>query len=518
MPYIININTVSDLDIVWADTNDTEQLDVKQLEEQYEIITICGVNNNEFIDYQILNRTQCLEICQCTLDLSQIKGHINYIGLKNCTGINSFSECCINTVYFQDVNLQVSQLKQLKLNQLSIKLTGEQSLDFYNCYQLNCSLSHLILTKVKSIDLRIMKGNWNTVVFDDCTFCGTVENSQFQVNSVELSITEKDYQNNLISLQNLKCEYFSLQQIEQDTPQDFDFLYMSNENNQKTDITANFLNSTINLSKMASNWHNISLRNCKLLGDPNTYLNTFAGTSFYLLFDELCSDVDLNPFVGIQTKLIFEFRSIQVDYKMVQKCKPEFLTIQNTKIDLDKLCGTWDTIILENCVLNQVEYSSRKIIANDIKLIDIPDLDSDLLRYFVPQRLKINGTKQILQFPDVKELTILRSYICVTKPNYTVEHLTLSSVVFVKFSVLQLCALESLSINLSSAEPQFQIKEKQIKFLKCKQNFKSLAMQLHQQIDSEQNRIQHKNNQINRLNSLFDQIQTRLAAIRPNEE
>ncbi|CAL6047347.1 Hypothetical_protein [Hexamita inflata] len=106
MPFRIQTNN-SCLELVWSN-NDKDGIDFKELKDIYTSIDIYGDSN--FFDYQILNRysrSEVLLITNCTIDLSNIQGHMNSVSLIQCQCINDFSKESI----IIDLNIEDSQIQ-----------------------------------------------------------------------------------------------------------------------------------------------------------------------------------------------------------------------------------------------------------------------------------------------------------------------------------------------------------------------------------------------------------------------
>ncbi|CAL6005252.1 Hypothetical_protein [Hexamita inflata] len=178
MPFVI-IENGQHLEISWSEDENAQNIDANVLNEYYDYIAVDGQDNIEFTDYQILIRTQSLGITGCTVDLSKIAGHIKYVSFNKCKCINSFSEVmCIKELHIYDVQLQVTQLTQLNVDQIFVKISDEAKFDYYNCCQLQGKLNSLTLINQK-VDLNLLQGSWNSVHFENCEFIGQVNNNKF---------------------------------------------------------------------------------------------------------------------------------------------------------------------------------------------------------------------------------------------------------------------------------------------------------------------------------------------------
>ncbi|CAL6036822.1 Hypothetical_protein [Hexamita inflata] len=502
MPFTILTND-STLEINWSDDDSATKLNIDQLNQDYEMININGANNNEFFDYQILNRTKSLGIYQCVIDLSQIKGHINYISLTECTCLNNFSECSTNYLYIQDAKLKVTQLKLIQIEYLSTSFTEKFQFDLYNCNELTYKLNNLSLIK-QNIDLTQLQGSWKVVQFDNCIFSGQVDNNLFKAKDVNLMINEENCRNNLDALENLVCNQFYLSQTEHDDLQHqiFPSLTMSNENNQKFEIFAYFENSTIDLSKISPNWHNLSFFNCKLIGDSSTYISKFTRTAIDIKCNQQYGAFDLNPLQGIEAILDLEFANNQIDLQLLQECKPAKVKLFNYKLDIESLCGTWNILWLQQCNIQQTEIST-KVVANQIRLSTLNSLDSTLFNYFVTQKFEVTQTTKVTSYPNACELAVTCSSLNITQANDTIKHLSLNDVELVRFSILQLRSLESFNINTARDDPSYKTKECILSFLRHKKKNANRIKNFETRIINEQKRINAKIIRVERLKNCF---------------
>ncbi|CAL5997667.1 Hypothetical_protein [Hexamita inflata] len=436
MPFTIQTNE-SFLDIIWTDDTSAKQINLEDIKEEYNQINIDGMNN-EFENYSIFNRTNSLSINNCSLDLSQIQGNISYISLTRCACYNNFSECSTIQLFLQDVNLKAKQIKLLKADSISVYLNEDTQVDLSNYNELTFKLDTLLLNRMK-IDVTLLAGCWNSVNFENCVFSGQVDNSLFQAQTVNLKITEINYRNNLENLEKLSCAWFYLSQAERDEDchQVYTDLAMSNEQNQKSNLYVEFCNSTINLCSMSAIWHNITFINCKLIGNhANIFNSTFDGTQLHILCFEQCLNFDLNPLIGLQVQILnLKFENILIDFKLLQECKPQYLTLMKyQQLDVEDLFGTWNNLQIQQS--NFINTNTNKlIIATQLILIDMSNLDL-AYKYFISQKVKIRKTKTITSYPNACELAVTCSSLNITQANDTITHLSLNEVVLVRFSVL----------------------------------------------------------------------------------
>ncbi|CAL5997665.1 Hypothetical_protein [Hexamita inflata] len=370
------------------------------------------------------------------------------------------------------------------------------------------------------IDVTLLAGCWNSVNFENCVFSGQVDNSLFQAQTVNLKITEINYRNNLENLEKLSCAWFYLSQAERDEDchQVYTDLAMSNEQNQKSNLYVEFCNSTINLCSMSAIWHNITFINCKLIGNhANIFNSTFDGTQLHILCFEQCLNFDLNPLIGLQVQILnLKFENILIDFKLLQECKPQYLTLMKyQQLDVEDLFGTWNNLQIQQS--NFINTNTNKlIIATQLILIDMSNLDL-AYKYFISQKVKIRKTKTITSYPNACELAVTCSSLNITQANDTITHLSLNEVVLVRFSVLQLRSLESFNINTARDDPSHKTKECILSFLRHKKKNARRIQNLETRIINEQKRINVKTIRVERLKNCFNDCQVLQRICQDNE-
>ncbi|CAL6005286.1 Hypothetical_protein [Hexamita inflata] len=501
MPFTIVTND-DYLEINWTDDDKVTTININEIKEKYTSINIDGQNNNEFEFCQILNRTNSLIICQCTINLAQIKGNISYISITNCTCLNCFSECATQMLYLQDVKVNTVQLEQLKIGQLNCSFTGITEFDLYKCNQLTCKLISLQLAN-QQINLAQLMGSWRQVYLNNCILKGQVDNNLFQAQMVNLMINEENCRNNLDSLENFVCEQFSLSQTEHETAQIYPNLAMSNTNNQKTNMSAQFENATIDLNKLSSNWNQIQFINCNLVGNPRKYNSQFTGTTIFIQCNQNSGTFDVNPLIGIEATLYLEFANQIIDFQCLQECKPKQVKLKKYKLDIDQLCGSWNILWLLQCNITQSE-TTKKVIAKIVKLSNFQYFDSTIFNQIEAQKLEIYSTKVSQSYPTVSEFVVNRSSLNITELNNTITHLSFNDVELVRFSILHLLSLESFNFNIANENPSYKTKEEIVKYLRHKKKNARRIQNLETRIINEQKRINVKTIRVERLKNCFE--------------
>ncbi|CAL6005212.1 Hypothetical_protein [Hexamita inflata] len=366
MPFVI-IENGQHLEIAWSDDENAQNIDANILNESYDYIAVDGQDNIEFTDYQILIRTQSLGITGCTVDLSKIAGYIKYVGFNKCKFINSLCslELCTKDLYIDNVQLQVSQVNQLKVDNLYVTVSDQTQFDYYNCYKLKAKINRLTLIN-QQVDLNLLQGCWDSVHFENCEFIGQVNNNKFKVQSVGVIINEQNSENNQTSLENLVCEYFSLSQQENNEQQHIE-LIMTNNNYQKQSMSAQFQKCVCDLSLIQGLWDLIVFHNCELIGKPNTYKAKFAN-SINIKLDQQCSQIDFSALYDVESKITITLQNINVDLSLVSKCKPFCLNLNNCSADFNQFAGNWSILTINNCIFNQTSIliSFGSIVAEKI--------------------------------------------------------------------------------------------------------------------------------------------------------
>ncbi|CAL6036886.1 Hypothetical_protein [Hexamita inflata] len=498
MPFVVRVENGQHLEIAWSDDENAQNIDANILNESYNHITVDGQDNIEFTDYQILSRTQSLGITGCTVDLSKIHGSINYISFNKCKCINSCIELSMKELYIDNVQLQVSQLTQLSVIQIYVKISDEVKFDYYNCYQLNAKINSLTLIN-QQVDLNLLQGSWDSVHFENCEFIGQVDNNKFKVQSVDVVINEQNSQNNQKSLEDLECEYFSLSQQEKDDYQHLE-LIMTNENNQKKQMYAQFQKCFCDLSLIQGSWNIISFHNCMLVGNPNNYKQQqFSTTNINITLDQHCPEIDLSPLHGIASKVSITINNVQVDLSSVAKCKPFQLNLKDCTIDCAQLVGNWNYLNIFNCEFKQTnDLITASIIAEKIT---VSNVDSKLLDYFSTKVLEISKLKQpLLKFPIVNQLTIKRSVVIITESNSTVQHISLVNAKLIKFNILNLKNLQSIDLNsIQKHHTDFTTKQKILSYLQFQKKNKGSVKNLKRRAENHRNGVEKQNTFLEKL-------------------
>ncbi|CAL5997641.1 Hypothetical_protein [Hexamita inflata] len=514
MPFVI-IENGQHLEIAWSDDENVQNIDANIFNESYDYITVEGQDNIEFTDYQIMIRTQSLGITGCTVDLSEIAGHIKYVSFNKCKCINSFSEVmCIKELHLYDVQLQVSKLTQLNVDQIYVKISDEAKFDYYNCCQLQGKLNSLTLIN-QQVDLNLLQGSWDSVHFENCEFIGQVNNNKFKVQSVDVVINEQNSENNQKYLENLECEYFSLSQQENNEQQHIE-LTMTNNNYQKQSMSAQLQQCVCNLSLIQGLWDLIVFHNCVLIGNSNTYKAKFAN-SINITLDQQCSQIDFSALYDVESTITIILYNINVDLSLVSKCKPFCLNLNNCSADFNQLAGNWSILIINNCIFNQtsIAISSGSIVAEKIIVFDF---DSELISFLNSKVLEISNIKQpLLSFPNVNQLIIKQSELNICELNDSVQQLTLVKAKLIRFSILNLKNLQSIDLSsIQKYHTDFNTKQKIISYLQFQKKNKGTIKNLKRRAENHKNGVEKQQIFLNMLkayllNNLHKMVQGSIA-------
>ncbi|CAL6075756.1 Hypothetical_protein [Hexamita inflata] len=509
MPFVI-IQNGQHLEIAWSDDENTQNIDVNILNESYDYITVDGQDNIEFTDYQIFNRTQSLGITSCTVDLSKIHGSINYISFNKCKCINSSIELYTKELHLYDDQLKVSQLTQLNVDYIYVEISDEAKFDYYNCYTLKCNLNSLTLIN-QQVDLNLLQGSWDSVLFQNCEFIGQVDNNKFKVQSVDVDINEQNSENNQKSLEDLECKYFSLSQQENHEYQHIE-LIMTNNNYQKQSMTAQLIQCVCNLSLIQGSWNLISFHNCVLIGNPNTYKAKFAN-SINIILDQHNSQIAFSALYDVESAITITLQNIQVDLSQVSKCKPFWLNLKNCSVDFNQFVGNWNILTINNCIFNQtsVLISSGSIVAEKIIVFDF---DCELLSFLNSKVLEIQNIKQpLLRLPNVNELIIKQSELNIKEPNDSVQQLTLVNAKLIRFSVLNMKKLQSIDLNsIQKHHTDFNTKQKILNYLQFQKKNKGTVKSLNKRAENHRNGVEKQKIYLIKLkayleNNLYKMVQ-----------
>ncbi|CAL6037360.1 Hypothetical_protein [Hexamita inflata] len=497
MPFIILSNNFS-LQLVWSDSN-TDELDIQDLNQQYQSIDINGVNN-EFIDLQILNKTEVLRIKNCTIDLQQIKGRYQNVTLTNCKCIHDFTECFIIDFNIIDSQLQTSQLKNVEINSMDVTITNLAEFDYNNCHTLQCKLNILSISRL-IIDLFTICGEWTSIQFIDCMFIGEVDNTRLKVSNVQLNITEQNYINNLSCLQSLKCNKFDLSVIGLVTYQKIDII-MPNENMNKQQMRANLNRCICNLNSIQGQWTDISFSNCVLEGNSKECKKKFVNTTIRVIVDQTCHQVNFNAFYGLKCNLTIQLNNIEVDLCSIRQCNPQQLQMTFCTFTIDEMVGCWKVLYMHQCNILQ---RSGTILSRSIRAdrITMQDCDNEICQYFDTKYLEVFRSNLISEFPKTSKLCIINSSVKVTQQNKNIKYLSLLNVKLIKFSILCFPKLIGIDLNYFTEK---NTKIAIIEFIRFKKkSVNALKQRLHR-ILYEQNQIQIKRIRIQKENDHLNSI------------
>ncbi|CAL6037380.1 Hypothetical_protein [Hexamita inflata] len=503
MPFRIQTNN-SSLELVWSN-NDKDGIDVQELKDIYTSIDIQGDSN--YLDYQILNRytrSEVLQITDCTIDLSNIQGHMNHVSLIQCQCINDFpKECIITDLNIEDSRIQTQQLQNLEISFLNVTITSLSIFDFYNSNQLKCKLNKLSFTG-QTVDLSTLSGEWTQISFNDCEFIGEVDNKRLKVLNVRLKITESRYKNNLSCLESLKCNSFNISQVKHEEYYKIDIV-MPNDNKNKKYMTA-ILNMCIcDLNCIRGPWATIEFNNCIFEVKQMEYRNIFANTTIKVILDNTCPIVNYAALCGLKCNLTISLNNILVDFNQVRKCKPEQLILRQCSFNIEELVGTWRTLNMYYCQIQ----GSEQILPKSIKAqkMVIYDIKSDLCRFFDTKSLTLFKAGSITQFPDTSKLCLIYSTLSTSDVNNNIKYLSLLNVKLVKFSILSFPKLIGIDLNyFSFNKEQNIIRTAIIEYIRFKKKSTNALKQRLHRIRYQESRIQIKRTRIQKEYECFNHL------------
>ncbi|CAL6081383.1 Hypothetical_protein [Hexamita inflata] len=443
MPFIIKTNE-SYLELEWSDDQSLQQLNIQNLSENYSYIDVVGPQI-DFYYYELLKKTQSLHISGLKIDLSQIKWRIEYVTLVNCICVNNFTtECIISQLYLDDAQIQVEQLKNLRINLLNVNVTKNNRFDYFNCHLLHCKqFNQLTLTEQK-VDLDKIQCCWTSIQYDDCVFNGQVNKQAFNHKNISVKITEITQNNNFDQLDNIICDQFNLQ-VNGSIENGFLNLQLKNLNKQKRIMSVQIHNSICDLEKIYISCQNIQFYNCLLKGDATTYQSRFSESSIEVKMDQLCKNVDFQALIGINTTLNIILTHVKANFNHVLMCKPRLLQIFDCEINLNELVGNWDILQINNCQLTDFVCPQNYCVVS--KKLIILDFDYKFCKCFNTKWFILTNTCVDGSFPNVNQLEIRQSTVNITHTNNTISHLTLSNVYLKRFSLLNLQKLETIDLN-----------------------------------------------------------------------
>ncbi|CAL6103406.1 Hypothetical_protein [Hexamita inflata] len=462
MPFEVATNT-SHLEIRWSYESNAQTIDFLQLKNQYSFICIQGTNNEYFENYDIISRTQALDISKCTIDVAKIDGNMGIISLNNCICKNNFTtDCRTFRLDIIDSQIKIQQLLNLKIEILTVQVSSHLQLDYYNCCNLNCGLNCLTLINI-NIDLQQLNGTWNTIKLDNCIFSGQIDNSKLKVSTLELVVTEQHYANNFEYIDKLQCFQFYLANNKTITQQSINLASLQNSNKQKQLLYAYLENTICDLSAISDIWTSIRFTNCTIQCDAHSSCAKFSNTNIEITQNE------------------HHNQNYLLDFKIFQQFKPKELTLKQLSINLEELEGSWNSLSLQQCsfINNKTNGTVRAA-----KIL-ISHSNQDVYSYFSSDTIIISQC-QVNSYPNATKLEIHSSTINITQPNHTIQSLFLFNVKLQRFSILDLRALQSIDLNsIQKSSPLYRTREAIINFLRYKKKNRNIVKQRLQRVEYE---------------------------------
>ncbi|CAL6105035.1 Hypothetical_protein [Hexamita inflata] len=480
MPFVIATNTFY-LQIQWSDDINAQPVNIKYLQNSYSYIVIQGTDNQEYQQYEILKLTQVLEIAQCTIDVSKIKGNMEVLKMNNCICTNNFTnECTASKLNIIETLIKSYQLHNLKIQSLTVQVSSQQQFDFYSCGKLNCSLNTLTLLNINA-DLKQFSGNWNIVMLQNCNFEGQIDNSKFKARRVQLIVTEYNHSNNFQALDNLECDSLCIQNQKQDF---YQTIYLSLLGNAlKQNIVEIYFEKVVSDLPIIQNI-NISyivFTNCILISESKAHIN-LSNTNI---------EVQRNKMLDINNL----FDNKIHDLNIFQICKPRILILRELNINLNELKGNWNSLSIQHCTFINTSVQDPESIKAE--QICISNFNYELCSYFNAKILKLSKTQITQAYPKTKRLLIYDSTIDVAAPNTTIKHLTLFDRKLIKFSMLTLPSLQSIDLNyIQKSSPLYNTKTAIVNYIRQKKKNKNIQKQRLHRVDYEQKRKQKLQNRI----------------------
>ncbi|CAL6051435.1 Hypothetical_protein [Hexamita inflata] len=404
----------------------------------------------------------------------------------------------------------------MHIGQLNIFITQNNNVfDFNNCNILDCTRS--LSVEGQNVDLTVVKGQWESVIFDECKFTGVLDTNAFKAVSIDLIVNEHDQSNNFQSLTNVSCTNFSVKQAGNTRENNINIdLQMGNENHQKIHMSAILVNSFTNLNLVSSAWSSITFLNCILSGDPETYKSKFINTKIQVVQTDSAKYIDFSALKDIQAICSFKLNRIQLDQSKlfcIQSCKPVELQLCECSFQFADLVGTWKSIIINKCEIQYKQIEPQSIFADKI---EICDLDYRFLDCLKARSLIISHVNIHDYIPNVKKLEIVSCNISASVQNKTVTHLILQYASYSRFSVLSFKSLKQIQFKFPQENNLF-IQKAIVQFLKLKKNNKYLTKSMLKRVRNEQNRIRIKLIRISLFKTMLNEINYELAFKRLQE-
>ncbi|CAL5997693.1 Hypothetical_protein [Hexamita inflata] len=412
MPFVIQNNN-NRMELQYCD-DEQQNIDIGALQSSYTQIHVYGFDN-QFPHYDILSKSQHIEMNDCGVDLNELRGEYSYLSLEQCKCSGEFtSQCKIGTLIVFDTTLLVQQMLSAEFNDIYCYIEQNNSFDYHNCNQLKCQHLRELNINNQVVKSSCFRGQWSDLTLTNCEFIDyTFED--FQVDNASIMVTQQNYTDNLLKLFNINCGilYVCFQDFSLDCPIN---LQLPKSITHKK--TALIKNCACDLSAINGKWDSISFTNCVLLGSPDSlkFVETIKVTNKFIDLKALCSSESSSEFIrtkivvkntkqlnlsalqGIKAYLVINLQDQSVNLNLLSQIKPQDLTLENCTIELSQ------DITLSKITLIECEISGQhQIQANDIIITRCENLFNQIQA----ENLTVHDSK--VNFLNAKSVSLFNS-------------------------------------------------------------------------------------------------------------
>ncbi|CAL6036956.1 Hypothetical_protein [Hexamita inflata] len=381
----------------------TVLIDIQQIYPIYSSITFIGKQYEDFKYFELLNRSQYINITDSTVDLSHIMGSWQSLSLLRCKCVGELhSYCEIDNMELQYTSFQTSQVKQCKVKELQVSMDNSNEFDLYNFYQLDCVFKSLVLTNIQ-VDLSRWAGKYSYVFLNGCSFHGNAS-SALQINKIDL------IQCNLTGISlfdDLQCNILSVHQTTNNNT-------FSLQHSNKINLVQAYLENYICDITDSGKWR-LHLTNCGISGKSTPILDL----DIILIFDEKMKHPIRFPHLLGNTCRI-KFSQQQIKLSTIYTLNPDQIVFSNCVVFFDSSNGfVWNKIAFQNCdLINARSLNARDIVFqgqngdfSEFVAQNVNVIQSVINQLPKCQNLKINGSKVSFNTFQFKKVIITDSKI-----------------------------------------------------------------------------------------------------------
>ncbi|CAL6081319.1 Hypothetical_protein [Hexamita inflata] len=455
MPFVIQTNN-NRLELQYCD-DEQQNIDIDALQSSYAQIHVNGFDN-QFPHYDILCKSQHIEMYDCGVDLNELRGEYTYLLFEQCKCSGEFtSQCKIGSLIIFDTTLLVQQMLSAQFNDIYCYIEHNNSFDYHNCYQLKCQSFKELSISNQVVTLSKLIGKCEDLSLTNCEFIDyTFED--FQVENVFLTITQQNYTDNLLKRININCGILHVffQDFSIDCP-----IILQFPKSIAYQKSAKIKNCACDLSAINEKWDSICFTDCVLLGSLNSlkFVDTIKVINKFVDLQSLCSlensssefistkivvnntkQFDLSALHGIKAYLVISLQDQIVNLNLLSQIRPQDLTLEKCQIELTQ------DITLSKITLIDCEISgNHQIKANDIIITRCESMFDKIQA----DNLTVHGSK--VTFLNAKSVTLFNSELkC--ELNDQVTSLQLRKCKLIQFSCLKYKQLEQFMGNFDERD------------------------------------------------------------------